>query len=83
MRPVRSASARPCIIIIRSRSARKVYWAVVAGVPRVRQGRVSTYLAKEELGEGDARFPDSDLLARQRAFHSDSLWAASRSASVV
>jgi 23S rRNA pseudouridine955/2504/2580 synthase len=39
----------------RSRSARKVYWAVVAGVPRVRQGRVSTYLAKEELGEGDAR----------------------------
>jgi 23S rRNA pseudouridine955/2504/2580 synthase len=32
----------------RSRSARKVYWALVAGVPRVRQGRVSTYLAKEE-----------------------------------
>jgi 23S rRNA pseudouridine955/2504/2580 synthase len=39
----------------RSRSARKIYWAVVAGVPRVRQGRVSTYLAKEELGEADAR----------------------------
>src|SRR5829696_1091687 len=39
----------------RSRSARKIYWAVVAGVPRVRQGRVSTYLAKEEGGEGDAR----------------------------
>jgi 23S rRNA pseudouridine955/2504/2580 synthase len=33
----------------RSRSARKIYWAVVAGVPRVRQGRVSTYLAKEEV----------------------------------
>ncbi len=39
----------------RSRSTRKVYWALVAGVPRVRQGRVSTYLAKEEGGEGDAR----------------------------
>jgi 23S rRNA pseudouridine955/2504/2580 synthase len=39
----------------RSRSARKIYWALVAGVPRVKQGRVSTYLAKEESGEGDAR----------------------------
>jgi 23S rRNA pseudouridine955/2504/2580 synthase len=32
----------------RSRSARKIYWALVAGVPKPRQGRVSTYLAKEE-----------------------------------
>ena len=32
----------------RSRSARKIYWALVAGVPRPAQGRVSTYLAKEE-----------------------------------
>ncbi len=35
----------------RSRFARKVYWALVPGVPRVRQGRISTYLAKGE-GEG-------------------------------
>jgi 23S rRNA pseudouridine955/2504/2580 synthase len=35
----------------RSRSARKIYWAVVAGVPRVRQGRISSYLAKEEESE--------------------------------
>jgi 23S rRNA pseudouridine955/2504/2580 synthase len=37
----------------RSRSARKIYWAVVAGVPRLRQGRISSYLAKEggETGE--------------------------------
>ena len=33
----------------RSRSARKVYWALVAGVPKPRQGRISTYLAKEEV----------------------------------
>ena len=33
----------------RSREARKIYWALVAGVPKPRQGRVSTYLAKEEV----------------------------------
>jgi 23S rRNA pseudouridine955/2504/2580 synthase len=32
----------------RSRSARKVYWALVASVPKVPQGRISTFLAKEE-----------------------------------
>ncbi|GLK69448.1 RluA family pseudouridine synthase [Hansschlegelia plantiphila] len=35
----------------RSRLTRKIYWALVQGVPRVRQGRISTYLAKGE-GEG-------------------------------
>jgi 23S rRNA pseudouridine955/2504/2580 synthase len=35
----------------RSRSARKIYWALVAGVPRPAQGRVSTYLAKQEVEE--------------------------------
>jgi 23S rRNA pseudouridine955/2504/2580 synthase len=35
----------------RSRSARKIYWALVAGVPRPHQGRISTYLAKEEREE--------------------------------
>jgi 23S rRNA pseudouridine955/2504/2580 synthase len=39
----------------RSRTTRKIYWAIVAGVPRVKQGRISTYLAKEEGGEGDSR----------------------------
>jgi 23S rRNA pseudouridine955/2504/2580 synthase len=32
----------------RSRSARKIYWALVAGVPKVHQGRISTFLAKEQ-----------------------------------
>jgi len=32
----------------RSREARKIYWALVAGVPKPRQGRISTFLAKEE-----------------------------------
>ena len=35
----------------RSRSARKIYWALVAGVPKPKQGRISTYLAKEEREE--------------------------------
>jgi len=35
----------------RSRSARKVYWALVPGVPRPAQGRISTYLAKDEGAE--------------------------------
>ena len=33
----------------KSRSARKIYWALVVGVPRPKQGRISTFLAKEEL----------------------------------
>jgi 23S rRNA pseudouridine955/2504/2580 synthase len=39
----------------RSRSARKIYWAMVAGVPRVKQGKISTFLSKEEMSEGDSR----------------------------
>jgi 23S rRNA pseudouridine955/2504/2580 synthase len=35
----------------RSRSARKIYWALVAGVPRPHQGRISTFLAKAERDE--------------------------------
>jgi len=33
----------------RSRAARKIYWALVVGVPKPRQGRISTFLAKEEI----------------------------------
>ena len=35
----------------RSRAARKIYWALVAGVPRPKQGRISTFLTKEEREE--------------------------------
>jgi 23S rRNA pseudouridine955/2504/2580 synthase len=37
----------------RSRAARKIYWALVPGVPKPRQGRISSFLAKEEQ-EGDS-----------------------------
>jgi 23S rRNA pseudouridine955/2504/2580 synthase len=39
----------------RSRATRKIYWALVAGIPRTRQGRISTYLAREEVEDGDSR----------------------------
>jgi 23S rRNA pseudouridine955/2504/2580 synthase len=32
----------------RTRSARKIYWALTAGVPKPKQGRISTFLAKED-----------------------------------
>jgi 23S rRNA pseudouridine955/2504/2580 synthase len=35
----------------RSRSARKIYWALVVGVPKPKQGRISTFLAKQEIEE--------------------------------
>jgi 23S rRNA pseudouridine955/2504/2580 synthase len=35
----------------RARSARKIYWALTVGVPKPKQGRISTYLAKEQLEE--------------------------------
>jgi len=34
----------------RHRCARKIYWALVAGVPKPKQGRISTFLAKD-VGE--------------------------------
>ena len=40
--------------IFRSRGARKIYWALVEGVPKPAQGRISMFLAKGE-GMGEAR----------------------------
>ncbi len=42
--------------IFRSRQAKKIYWAIVEGVPKPTQGRISLYLAKGS-GMGDARAP--------------------------
>ena len=59
--------------IFRSRQAQKTYWALVEGVPRPEQGRISLYLAKGD-GMGDVRGPkahadgarESDPAARER-----------------
>ena len=39
--------------IFRSRGARKIYWAITAGVPQPRQGRISCFLAKQGTGDGE------------------------------
>jgi len=47
------AAASTLARTFRSRSARKIYWALVYGVPRPAQGRISTYLKREPSEEGD------------------------------
>src|SRR5690606_9690946 len=37
----------------RARETKKIYWALVKGVPKKREGRISTWLAKEPTPEGD------------------------------
>lgn len=50
----------------RERDTHKVYWALVKGVPRQKEGRISTWLAKESTPDGDRMRvakhgdPDSD-----------------------
>jgi 23S rRNA pseudouridine955/2504/2580 synthase len=58
------AAAATLAKTFRSRSARKIYWALVSGVPRPAQGRISTFLKRDDgeeqmrlaaHGEDDAR----------------------------
>lgn len=37
----------------RHRTTEKTYWAILKGVPRKREGKISTYLIKERLDDGD------------------------------
>jgi 23S rRNA pseudouridine955/2504/2580 synthase len=39
--------------VFRSRSARKIYWAVVAGNPQPKQGSISCFLAKQATTDGE------------------------------
>ncbi|HVY50189.1 MAG TPA: RluA family pseudouridine synthase [Devosia sp.] len=39
--------------VFQSRSARKIYWAVVAGVPKPPQGSISCFLAKQIVGDNE------------------------------
>jgi 23S rRNA pseudouridine955/2504/2580 synthase len=46
-------AAQKLAAAFRGRATRKVYWALVKGVPKPREGRISTWLAKEAGPEGD------------------------------
>jgi len=39
--------------VFRSRSARKIYWAIVAGNPQPKQGRISCFLSKQPTTDGE------------------------------
>jgi 23S rRNA pseudouridine955/2504/2580 synthase len=39
--------------VFQSRSARKIYWAIVAGVPKPPQGSISCFLAKQIVGDNE------------------------------
>ncbi|WP_172123157.1 MULTISPECIES: RluA family pseudouridine synthase [unclassified Devosia] len=39
--------------VFRSRSARKIYWAIVAGNPTPRQGEISCFLTKQSTTDGE------------------------------
>jgi 23S rRNA pseudouridine955/2504/2580 synthase len=49
----RRAIAAELAGLFRSRSAKKTYWALVAGVPHPKQGKISTWLAKDEEKDGE------------------------------
>jgi 23S rRNA pseudouridine955/2504/2580 synthase len=56
--------------IFRSRQAKKVYWALVEGVPKPAQGRISLFLAKGE-GMDRARGAGRDLERMRVARHGE------------
>lgn len=47
------ASASHFGTVFRSRSARKIYWAIVAGNPVPKQGSISCFLAKQSTPDGE------------------------------
>lgn len=46
-------AAQKLAAAFRARATRKIYWALVKGVPKPKQGRISTWLAKEGTPAGD------------------------------
>jgi 23S rRNA pseudouridine955/2504/2580 synthase len=56
--------------LFRSRQAKKIYWALVEGVPKPTQGRISLYLAKG-AGMENARGTGRDLEKMRIARHGD------------
>lgn len=48
-----SAAASHFGTVFRSRSARKIYWAVIAGNPTPRQGEISCFLLKQATTDGE------------------------------
>ena len=48
-----AAAARALTALFRARELRKLYWALVTGVPKPAQGRIDAPLAKRQVGDGE------------------------------
>ncbi len=55
-----ASAAAKLALAFRSREARKCYWAMVVGVPKIRQGRISAALAKLPGRAGERMTVDED-----------------------
>jgi 23S rRNA pseudouridine955/2504/2580 synthase len=64
--------------VFRSRSARKIYWAIVAGVPTPKQGRISCFLVKQPTRDGEQMRVVSQ--GEQGAVHSVSYYSVTEAA---
>ena len=55
-----AAAARELTALFRTRRLRKLYWALVTGVPKPAQGRIDAPLAKRETGAGERMVAAAD-----------------------
>lgn len=65
--------------VFKSRSARKIYWAIVAGNPSPKQGRISCFLAKQGTTDGEQMVVVGD--GTEGAVHSVSYYSVTDTAS--
>lgn len=55
-----AAAAQALTRAFRDRTAKKIYWALVSGVPDLRQGKIDAPLAKVDAGGGERMMSDGD-----------------------
>ena len=65
--------------VFKSRSARKIYWAIVAGNPMPKQGRISCFLLKQSTTDGEQMVVVAD--GTEGAVHSVSYYSVTDIAS--
>lgn len=75
-----TAAARWLTEAFRARTTRKVYWALVVGVPKIRQGKVDLALAKLPGAHGERMVADEDEGKRAVTLYSVVDHAAQRAA---
>lgn len=64
-----AAAARWLAAAFRAREARKIYWALVVGVPKIRQGKIDLPLAKLPGRGGERMVADEDVGKRAVTYY--------------